>query len=677
MKCHLIPNSEKCERCVRKALDCTFQQHRRGRKLGMRLSTSQSAKRATGERPSSGEPGQAVHWNGANAGTPDIKDNVSTPSQMQQLPPVRSWYAEADEKPPKVEGNEEGINESDSREQSDSDRPYGFWADPDGFNPPSLLNRHASQGNFSLQNILSTNTEAPKRPTSGEISTSAPRSPGDPVTKGIINMAIAESLFEGFMKNLNPYVSQLDPTLHTFQYVRVKSSFLLTAVLAAAAKLLNPSVFSPLRDHAERLYMEVFRRGLKSPEVVHGIMLLTYWKEPDDTRAFVNVGIAIRICHALGWHKLKAQDLTVMSEGRAREIRSMERTWLVLFVYDRSISMQTGKPCMIERSRFIESIDDWLKSPFGETDGLLAAFTHLRLLTSELPGLLNPADNTSSQPSSRPLLRLLKEQIGVWRKRWTQATTREPRHQFLVQYYADHTLLMLYSGPLQASLSSKTGPLDLEPFWVSYNAATGILRLVSSREVAGYVYFVQDSMHVMLAYASVFLIKVCFFRAWQECRFLLLSIPRAVRAEVESTILETLSTARDAFALQSAPANTGCALQAMFLANVVSKVEKLCQRRQSRSAQKAADTPSHMQTSQPMAVDGSGQAGAASTSMEAIAMQYGSVSQATAADDALSGPSITPESQNYNFFDDEMWSSMFASAGFSINDGIFLPDFNG
>ncbi|EME81276.1 uncharacterized protein MYCFIDRAFT_140249 [Pseudocercospora fijiensis CIRAD86] len=461
MKCHLIPNSEKCERCVRKALDCTFQQHRRGRKLGMRLSTSHSAKQS----------------------------------------------------------NEEGNNESDSREQSDSDRPYGFWADPDGFNPPSLLNRHASKGNFSLQNILSTNIEAPKKPTSGEISASAPRSPGDPITKGIINMAIAESLFEGFMKNLNPYVCQLDPTLHTFQYVRVKSSFLLTAVLAAAAKLLNPSVFSPLRDHAERLYMEVFRRGLKSPEVVQGIMLLTYWKEPDDTRAFVNVGIAIRICHDLGWQKLQAQDLKSMSEERAREIRSMERTWLVLFVYDRSISMQTGKPCMIERSRFIESIDDWLKSPFGETDGLLAAFTHLRLLTSELPGLLKPADDTSSPPSSRPLLRLLKEQIGGWRRRWTQATTREPRHQFLVQYYADHTLLMLYSGPLQASLSSKTGPLDLEPFWVSYNAAIGILRLVSSREVAGFVYFVQDSMHVMLAYAAVFLIKVYFFRAGREWHY--------------------------------------------------------------------------------------------------------------------------------------------------------------
>lgn len=78
-----------------------------------------------------------------------------------------------------------------------------------------------------------------------------------------------------------------------------------------------------------------------------------------------------------------------------------------------------------------------------------------------------------------------------------------------------------------------------------------------------------------------------------------------------------------------------------------------------------------------MAGDGASQAGVASTSLEAIAMQYGSGTQATTADDAVSGPSITPESQNYNFFDDEMWSSMFASAGFSINDGIFLPDFNG
>lgn len=39
----------------------------------------------------------------------------------------------------------------------------------------------------------------------------------------------------------------------------------------------------------------------------------------------------------LGWHKLllKEEDMTAMSIGEILKRRNIERTWLVLFVYDR------------------------------------------------------------------------------------------------------------------------------------------------------------------------------------------------------------------------------------------------------------------------------------------------------------------------------------------------------
>lgn len=66
-------------------------------------------------------------------------------------------------------------------------------------------------------------------------------------------------------------------------------------------------------------------------------MVLTYWKEPNDTRAWMSVGFAIRMAMDLGWHTLGSvtNSAEERTEARQREVRNDERTWLVLFVYDR------------------------------------------------------------------------------------------------------------------------------------------------------------------------------------------------------------------------------------------------------------------------------------------------------------------------------------------------------
>ena len=136
---------------------------------------------------------------------------------------------------------------------------------------------------------------------------------------------------------LNPFVSQLDPNLHDFAYTRHRSSFLLTAVLTASAKFFHPVLYHKLYQRSQDLFTSVFRQGTKSVEVVQAILILTYWKEPQDTRVWTSVGYAIRVCMDLGWHRLRpslAEDQS-RTQIDQREIRNKERTWLVLFVYDR------------------------------------------------------------------------------------------------------------------------------------------------------------------------------------------------------------------------------------------------------------------------------------------------------------------------------------------------------
>lgn len=140
------------------------------------------------------------------------------------------------------------------------------------------------------------------------------------------------------MSVLNPYISQLDPNLHTFSHVRQKSAFLLSSILAASAKMFNPGLYKPLHQHAEDLLVDSFRVGEKSIETAQAVLILTYWKEPEDTRSWVTLGYVIRMCIDLGWHKLRPaskRDREGLTETQIREARNIERTWFVLFVYDR------------------------------------------------------------------------------------------------------------------------------------------------------------------------------------------------------------------------------------------------------------------------------------------------------------------------------------------------------
>ncbi|KAF4892981.1 Protein priB [Colletotrichum fructicola] len=262
-----------------------------------------------------------------------------------------------------------------------------------------------------------------------------------------------------FMVTLNPYISQLDPHLHSFSRVRKKSAFLLTVILAAAAKAFNPALNKKLRDHAEDMLADSFRRGSKSIETAQAIMIMTYWKDPEDTRAWMYLGYIIRMGMELGWHRLAPYSLKTSDIGtdhEIREARNIERTWLVLFVYDRSMSLQTGKPWMIERSGFIESVEAWCKDPTAiSNDRLLGALVTLRLLSSEVFRLLGSRSNRARAGqlhTLESLLAIINGRIEEWEGRWLKLADQDSCHPFLIQFYGTHLRLQLFSLPLQETL---------------------------------------------------------------------------------------------------------------------------------------------------------------------------------------------------------------------------------
>lgn len=304
-----------------------------------------------------------------------------------------------------------------------------------------------------------------------------------------------------------------------------------------SAKAFNHALYNKLYEHAQNLYVEVFRRGSKSVEIVQAILILTYWKEPQDTRVWTSVGYAIRICMDMGWNKLSpcsSQVSAAQSEIERRERRNIERTWFVLFVYDRryvvvsyvrdqqpeadktdllSMSLQTGRPWMIECSDLIESIQSWCDEPLAiENDQLLGAFTTLRLITSTaFPFLVSRSQRRGlSHLESEPLVSLINGRIDSWEEHWTRkvATAQVPAcHDFLIRFYSTHLRLQLYTLPSHAFISSakSDSTLHLDTIWVAYSSALSMLELISQNSV--HICFAQDSIHIMTAYSAAFLVK--------------------------------------------------------------------------------------------------------------------------------------------------------------------------
>ncbi|KAK2612513.1 hypothetical protein QQS21_001451 [Conoideocrella luteorostrata] len=519
--------------------------------------------------------------------------------------------------------------------------------------PAGLLHHAVTGGKFSLQNILSTGTT--KDSETPENRASIP--PGDPVQSGLVHVQVAQSLFGNFISILNPYICQLDPDLHSFNYVRRRSSFLMTAILAMAAKAFNPTVYDKLHDHAEDLLADSFRYGKKSTEIAQAMMILTYWKEPEDTRAWLSLGYVIRMAFDLGWHKLpvyKSLSTSAMSAVKQREIRNVERTWFVLFVYDRSMSFQTGKPWMIERDEFIEAIESWCRDPLATAnDRFLGAFVTLRLLSSEVFKLLGPKPQGTSLRNLDSLLSIINGRIEEWKQRWTKAvdTSDQSCHPFLLRFYSTHLQLQLHSLPLSDILSRNEDEISmsLDMLWMNYSSAVGMLELIrSSKE---WLYFAQDSLHVMTAYGAAFLVKFLF------------SAPDSIVRQVESKALNSIRDAAVAFSQQAAGEKSSCTLQAKFLDKLVSTVVE----RRRESVQEPNRTFRNEHTTDnfstypqyPMA-ETSYSAAPGSSNFERPTVS-----------DAVPGPEADLYWLDPNGIDNTSWTEIFANAGFSLTDGTF------
>lgn len=144
-------------------------------------------------------------------------------------------------------------------------------------------------------------------------------------------------------------------------------------------------------------------------------------------------------------------------------------------------------------------------------------------------------------------------------------------------------------------------------------------------------------------------------------------------------LLTALRTASQVFSQQAAPPNSSSALQSVFLSNLVAMTEETSRHseghnRSDRHGRPRLDHRSSHEADMRRPGDAENMLGlrdvTADESGHGLDRQQDEFEQSE-------GPPESSQYETFNFFDEEMWSTVFANAGFNINEGVFLPEASG
>ena len=184
----------------------------------------------------------------------------------------------------------------------------------------------------------------------------------DAITLQIVTIKEAEHLFERFMTLVTNGAMYFDPLLHTLSFVRSRSSFLLASILAFASLFVEicPSsrLHTQLLAHAQRLECLVVQQHYKSIEIIQALCLLSSWTEvpsslsKDKTWMYMSRAIAIatelRLDHSMPY--CVWSDPLFTEDTRHILVRNAHRTWRLLFIHDRNMSMVAGRYPLLPES---------------------------------------------------------------------------------------------------------------------------------------------------------------------------------------------------------------------------------------------------------------------------------------------------------------------------------------
>ncbi|KAG6865869.1 hypothetical protein C0991_010950 [Blastosporella zonata] len=200
------------------------------------------------------------------------------------------------------------------------------------------------------------------------------------------------------------------------------------------------------------------------------------------------------------------------------ERRNRERTYLVLFVHDRSLAIQTGRHWMLsEDDDIIRHSNTWHErggsTPRPE-DVIVSAFVALRRIAAETTDIFKGAvTGAHHDVNYEAHLRTCNQKLTEWADKWKTEMDRANGDKFHTSFLSffrlyDRVFLNSFGIRIAVSPSSRQSP-SLQAITLCCTSALDALKIIS-RDFArmSMLRYGQDSIMVMSAYCAVFLLTL-------------------------------------------------------------------------------------------------------------------------------------------------------------------------
>ncbi|OCT51479.1 Zn(II)2Cys6 transcription factor [Cladophialophora carrionii] len=366
----------------------------------------------------------------------------------------------------------------------------------------------------------------------------------DPINLGLVTQEEADSLFAYFYERLSHTRWGLDPVLHTAAFVRSRSAFLFTSILAASALFLPKAeaLSKRLSNHRNILARKVVSDRNRSVEIVLAFMVNIPWMTPakhwadDETCAYLSMALALAL--DLSLNKIVVPSPTIRPAGfldrvakaecidsakalqldgfphvdplsvwGRRLLRTRERVWLALFVLDRGVCLARGRPYAVPIGPLVESCDTWHISDIADRwDGSVISAAVLR---RDLVGLITSVrefcDGSQGISGGSTAVRFLKDKIdrffeqwyAVWSRQITQGDGQLPPY---VEILVSHTKLSTYCNVVNHPTASN----DVKQFFraAGLASATNVMRAAVQGE--NRLKSMPNNTVIMVSFAATF-----------------------------------------------------------------------------------------------------------------------------------------------------------------------------
>jgi hypothetical protein len=324
----------------------------------------------------------------------------------------------------------------------------------------------------------------------------------DPIDIGLITTEEAQTMITFFYNDLAHTRWGLDPSIHSFEFVRNQSAFLLTSMLAASALFVESAsaLARRLQIHRDQLAHQVISQRLRSVEIVLAFMVNIPWMHPgkhaadDDTALYISCAQSIAIDLSLNKivtpsallnpelaNRVSAADcidskkalamdgfeaIPVESSWGKRLLCRRERAFLALFVLEHGVCLARGRSYSVPLTPLVRFCDSWLSHEMATPgDGAMLSMTVLRRdLDTLFEAVRARCDSYRvidvGAKVAQEIESTIEQFYAGWRATWTRTIGDGEENSLppYVEILVTHTRLSTYGGVI----NHPTAPLEVK-----------------------------------------------------------------------------------------------------------------------------------------------------------------------------------------------------------------------